>query len=168
MPELRTPQKKHMYKLPRSPTTLVTWLFPLNVSGKNLNSEQVSIFDTQKDYLKSLAHELFSTNFETSPTSIQFIDAALSCTSPIIAPSYTDPNQISIIRRILISLLQNYPPSIDAFAHNDGTGVNLLNANRELQVALVKSELSQIGLTVFAQYYDFLCLWLRGLLDGKT
>ncbi|PHT52900.1 hypothetical protein CQW23_07362 [Capsicum baccatum] len=90
------------------------------------------------DYLKSLAQELFSTNFETLPSSIQFIDAALSCTSPHFAPSYTDPSQKRIIRRHLVSLVQDYPhfkPYIDAFAHDDGTSVNLLNANGELQVS---------------------------------
>ncbi|KAK4357443.1 hypothetical protein RND71_023053 [Anisodus tanguticus] len=101
------------------------------------------------DYLKSLAHELFSTNFETPPSSIQFIDAALSCTSPIFAPSYTDPNQISIIRRHLISLLQKCPslkPSIDAFAHDNGSTVNLLNVNGELQVS---SSTPPIPLTIW-------------------
>lgn len=101
------------------------------------------------DYFKSLAHELFSTNFETPPSSIQFIDAALSCTSPHFAPSYTDPNQKRIIRRHLISLLQDYvsfKPSIDAFMHDDGTSVNLLNASGELQVS---SSTPAIPLTIW-------------------
>ncbi|XP_055811817.1 protein ELC-like [Solanum dulcamara] len=101
------------------------------------------------DYFKSLAHELFSTNFETSPSSIQFIDAALSCTSPHFAPSYTDPNQKRIIRRHLVSLLHDYlsfKPSIDAFMHEDGTSVNLLNANGELQVS---SSTPAIPLTIW-------------------
>ncbi|MCD7467966.1 hypothetical protein HAX54_005683 [Datura stramonium] len=101
------------------------------------------------DYLKSLAHELFSTNFETSPSSIQFIDAALSCTSPHFAPSYSDPNQKRIIRRHLVSLLQDYPrfkPSIDPFTHDDGTTVTLLNTNGELQVS---SSTPAIPLTIW-------------------
>ncbi|XP_059318776.1 protein ELC [Lycium ferocissimum] len=109
------------------------------------------------DYFKSLAHELFFNNFETPPTSIQFIDAALSCTSPIFAPPYTDPNQIRIIRRHLVSLLQDYPsfkPSIDPFTHDDGTSVNLLNANGELQVS---SSTPPIPLTIWLhESYPFI------------
>ncbi|OIT34537.1 protein elc [Nicotiana attenuata] len=108
------------------------------------------------DYLKSLA-EVFSTNLETPPSSIQFIDAALSCTSPPFAPPYTDPNQICIIRRHLISLLQNYPslrPSIDTFTHDDGTTANLLNANGEMQVS---SSTPAIPLTIWLhESYPFM------------
>ncbi|CAN4093362.1 unnamed protein product [Withania somnifera] len=101
------------------------------------------------DYLKSLAHELFSTNFETLPSSIQFIDATLSCTSPHFAPSYSDPNQKRIIRRHLCSLIQDYPhfkPCIDAFPQDDGTSVNLLNVNGELHVS---SSTPAIPLTIW-------------------
>ncbi|CAN4093684.1 unnamed protein product [Withania somnifera] len=100
-------------------------------------------------YLKSLALALFSTNFETLPSSIQFIDAALSCTSPHFAPPYTDPNKKRLIRRHLVSLLQDYPhfkPFIDAFPQDDGTSVNLLNANGELQVS---SSTPAIPLTIW-------------------
>ncbi|XP_016509012.1 protein ELC-like [Nicotiana tabacum] len=108
------------------------------------------------DYLKSLT-EVFSTNLETPPSSVQFIDAALSCTSPPFAPPYTDPNQICIIRRHLISLLQNYPsfrPSIDTFTHDDGNTANLLNANGELQVS---SSTPAIPLTIWLhESYPFM------------
>ncbi|KAA8550809.1 hypothetical protein F0562_002493 [Nyssa sinensis] len=72
-----------------------------------------------------------------SPSSIQLIDAALSCTGPF-ALSYTDPDQKWLIRGHLISLLQDFPslnPSIDTFIHNDGTTVNLLKANGDLHVS---------------------------------
>lgn len=109
------------------------------------------------DYFKSLAQELFSTNYETPPSSIQFIDAALSCTSPHFAPSYTDPNQKRIIRRHLVSFLQDYisfKPSIDAFMHDDGTSVNLLNANGELQLS---SSTPSIPLTIWLhESYPFI------------
>ena len=66
-----------------------------------------------------------------TPSSIQFIYSALSCTTSL-ALSYSDPEQKWIIQKHLTSLLQDYPtlnPSIDTFIHNDGTTVNLLNAN---------------------------------------
>ena len=72
-----------------------------------------------------------------TPSSIQFIYSALSCTTSL-ALSYSDPEQKWIIQKHLTSLLQDYPtlnPSIDTFNHNDGTTVNLLNANGYLFVS---------------------------------
>ncbi|XP_017251982.1 protein ELC [Daucus carota subsp. sativus] len=77
-------------------------------------------------------------NFTMSSTSsIQFIDGALSCTSPF-ALSYTDPYKKLLIRKHLILLLQNFPsfrPSVEAFTHNNGNIVNLLFAAGELHVS---------------------------------
>ncbi|KAF2325275.1 hypothetical protein GH714_026029 [Hevea brasiliensis] len=70
-------------------------------------------------------------------SSIKFIDTALSCTSPY-ALSYPDPKQKWLIRKHLLSLIQDYPiftPSTDTFTHNDGTSVNLLNATGNLRVS---------------------------------
>lgn len=69
-------------------------------------------------------------------SSIQFIDTALSCTSPH-ALSYPDPKQKWLIRKHLLSLIQEYPsftPSTDTFTHNNGTAVNLLNVTGGLRV----------------------------------
>lgn len=73
----------------------------------------------------------------SSPSSVQFIDAALSCTGPY-ALSYTDPDQKWLIRQHLVSLLQNFPslrPLIDTFSHNNGITVTLLNARGDLHVS---------------------------------
>ncbi|TXG63739.1 hypothetical protein EZV62_010733 [Acer yangbiense] len=70
-------------------------------------------------------------------SSIQFIDTALSCTSPF-ALSYTDLNQKWLIRKHLISLVQDHPDftlSTDSYYHNDGSTVNLLNATGYLRVS---------------------------------
>ena len=73
-----------------------------------------------------------------APTSqIRFIDTALSCTGPF-AVSYTDPDQKWLIRKHLISLIQNFPsltPSVDQFFHDNGSTVNLLNVKGYLQVS---------------------------------
>ncbi|GFZ04782.1 hypothetical protein Acr_17g0003540 [Actinidia rufa] len=72
-----------------------------------------------------------------SQPSVQFIDAALFCTSPF-ALSYTDPYQKWLIREHLLSLLQYFSslnPSMDTFFHNDGTTVNILKATGDLQVS---------------------------------
>ncbi|KAL9435989.1 hypothetical protein AB3S75_022117 [Citrus x aurantiifolia] len=64
-------------------------------------------------------------------SSIQFIDTALWCTTPFRL-SYADPNQKWLIRKQLLSLLQNYPSfnlSNDTFTHNDGTAVNLFKVS---------------------------------------
>ncbi|KAK9280912.1 hypothetical protein L1049_003803 [Liquidambar formosana] len=71
------------------------------------------------------------------PSPTQFIDAALSCTTPF-ALSYTDPRQKGLIKNHLRSLLQEFPtlaPSFDTFIHNDGAAVNLLNASGYLHVS---------------------------------
>ncbi|PSS06344.1 Protein ELC-like [Actinidia chinensis var. chinensis] len=72
-----------------------------------------------------------------SQPSVQFIDAALFCTSPF-ALSYADPYQKWLIREHLLSLLQYFPSlnlSMDTFFHNDGTTVNILKATGDLQVS---------------------------------
>ncbi|KAK3193658.1 hypothetical protein Dsin_024968 [Dipteronia sinensis] len=72
-------------------------------------------------------------------SSIQFLDTALSCTSPF-ALSYTDLNQKWVIRKHLISLVQDHPDftlSTDTFNHNDGSTVNLLNASGYLRVSKI-------------------------------
>ncbi|XAR61150.1 hypothetical protein NMG60_11034774 [Bertholletia excelsa] len=71
-----------------------------------------------------------------SQSSIQFIDAALFCTSPL-ALSYADPDQKWIIRDHLLSLLDDFPslgPSAGTFVHNDGTEVTLLYAAGDLRI----------------------------------
>uniref|UniRef100_A0A2N9G6G3 UEV domain-containing protein n=1 Tax=Fagus sylvatica TaxID=28930 RepID=A0A2N9G6G3_FAGSY len=81
--------------------------------------------------------------------SIQFIDSALSCTGTPFALSYSDPDQKWLIRKHLFSLLQDYPtlnPAIDTFNHNDGTTVNLLNAEGYL---FVSHSLPLIALTIW-------------------
>ncbi|XP_052169979.1 protein ELC-like [Diospyros lotus] len=68
---------------------------------------------------------------------IEFIDAALFCTSPF-GLSYTDPDQKLLVREHLLSLFQDFPSlisSFDTFIHNDGTTVNLLNATGDLQIS---------------------------------
>ncbi|XP_031269950.1 protein ELC-like [Pistacia vera] len=92
-----------------------------------------------------------------APTSsIQFIDAALSCTTPF-SLSYTDSEQKWLIRKHLISFLQDYPtfiPSNDSFTHNDGTTVNLLNATGYLHVS---SSTPPIHLTIWVhESYPFI------------
>ncbi|KAF8401777.1 hypothetical protein HHK36_012723 [Tetracentron sinense] len=70
-------------------------------------------------------------------SSIQFVDAALSCTSPF-ALSYRNPNQKWLIRDHLVSLLRDFPsftPSTETYIHDDGTTVNLLNASGTLLVS---------------------------------
>ncbi|CAK7346499.1 unnamed protein product [Dovyalis caffra] len=72
-----------------------------------------------------------------SSSLIEFIDTALSCTSPFTL-SYADSKQKWLIRKDLISLIQDYPSfnlSADTFNHNDGTTVNLLQATGDLRVA---------------------------------
>ncbi|XP_057460723.1 protein ELC-like [Actinidia eriantha] len=72
-----------------------------------------------------------------SQSSVQFIDAALFCTSPF-ALSYTDPYQKWLIREHLLSLLQYFPslnPSMDTFFHNDGNTVDILKATGDLHVS---------------------------------
>ncbi|KAK2987112.1 hypothetical protein RJ640_019672 [Escallonia rubra] len=73
-----------------------------------------------------------------SPMSpIQFIDAALFCTSTF-ALSYMDPDQKWLIRKHLVTLLQDFPslmPSTDTFNYNDGTVANLLNAKGDLHLS---------------------------------
>ncbi|KAM7257832.1 hypothetical protein ACFE04_013573 [Oxalis oulophora] len=69
---------------------------------------------------------------------VQFIDTALSCNNTPFALSYTNPDQKRLIRKHLVSLLQDFPYfrlSFDAFTHNDGTIVNLLNANGSLHIS---------------------------------
>ncbi|XP_065864332.1 protein ELC [Euphorbia lathyris] len=70
-------------------------------------------------------------------SSILFIDTALSCTSPY-ALSYPQPKQKWLIRKHLLSLIQDHPtlsPSTDKFTHNDGTTVNLLYTSGDLRVS---------------------------------
>ncbi|WCJ21616.1 Ubiquitin-conjugating enzyme/RWD-like protein [Euphorbia peplus] len=70
-------------------------------------------------------------------SSILFIDTSLNCTSSY-ALSYPQPKQKWLIRKHLLSLLQDYPtftPSSDKFIHNDGTAVNLLKATGNLHVS---------------------------------
>ncbi|KAL5561808.1 hypothetical protein UlMin_031555 [Ulmus minor] len=72
-----------------------------------------------------------------SPTSIQFIEFALSSSSPFVL-SYTDPDQKWQIRKDLLSLLQDYPtftPSFDTFVHNNGLAVHLLFVSGNLHVS---------------------------------
>ncbi|XP_057460552.1 protein ELC-like [Actinidia eriantha] len=72
-----------------------------------------------------------------SQSSVQFIDAALFCSSPF-ALSYTNPDQKWLIRGHLLSLLQYFPslnPLMDTFVHNDGTTVNILKATGDLHVS---------------------------------
>ncbi|XP_021898072.1 protein ELC isoform X1 [Carica papaya] len=70
---------------------------------------------------------------------IKFIEKALiGSSSSSFTLSYSDPEQKWIIRRHLLSLLQNYPNfkvSADTFNHNDGTSVNLLNVRGFLKVS---------------------------------
>ncbi|RVW54757.1 Protein ELC [Vitis vinifera] len=71
------------------------------------------------------------------PSPIRFIETALSCTGPF-AVSYTDPDQKWLIRKHLISLIQNFPnlsPSVDPFFHDNGSTVNLLNVRGYLHVS---------------------------------
>lgn len=71
------------------------------------------------------------------PSPIRFIETALSCTGPF-AVSYTDPDQKWLIRKHLISLIQNFPnlsPSVDPFFHDNGCTVNLLNVRGYLHVS---------------------------------
>ncbi|KAH7517285.1 hypothetical protein FEM48_Zijuj09G0047300 [Ziziphus jujuba var. spinosa] len=73
-----------------------------------------------------------------SSTSVQFVETALSRTTGPFALSYTDPNQKWLIRKHLLSLLQEYPafsPSFGTFTHNDGTAVNLFYASGELHIS---------------------------------
>ncbi|KAG5250538.1 protein ELC [Salix suchowensis] len=72
-----------------------------------------------------------------SSSLIEFIDTALSCTSDF-ALSYSDSKQKWLIRKHLLSLIQDYPTftlSTDTFFHDDGTTVNLLQATGHLHVA---------------------------------
>nr|GMD69015.1 protein ELC-like [Ipomoea batatas] len=89
------------------------------------------------EFLKSLS-ELFSQTISIQPSSVEFVEAALTSTTGPCALSYYDPDQICLIRRHMISLLQDYPsfkPSMEAFIHNNGSTVNLLTANGELHVS---------------------------------
>ncbi|PKI32841.1 hypothetical protein CRG98_046767 [Punica granatum] len=75
---------------------------------------------------------------------IKFIEAALSngAGSPF-GLSYSDPNQRWLIRKDLLSLLQEFPsfaPSIDTFFHNDGTSTKLLVARACLRVSSIHSD----------------------------
>ncbi|KAJ8899482.1 hypothetical protein K2173_018456 [Erythroxylum novogranatense] len=66
-----------------------------------------------------------------------FIDTALSRTG-FSALSYPDPKQKWLIRKHLLSLIQDHPnftPSTDTFFHNDGTIVNLLYVNGDLHIS---------------------------------
>ncbi|OWM75221.1 hypothetical protein CDL15_Pgr023742 [Punica granatum] len=72
-------------------------------------------------------------------SSIQFIEAALSNGggSPF-GLAYSDPNQRWLIRKDLLSLLQEFPSfslSIDTFFHNDGTSTKLLVARGSLPIS---------------------------------
>lgn len=91
----------------------------------------------------------------SSPSSIQFIDSALSCTSPF-ALSYTDPDKKWLIRKHLILLLQNFPsfrPSVDVFTHNNGNIVNLFFATGELHVSNSTSPVS-LSIWIHENYPD--------------
>ncbi|KAK3441241.1 protein ELC-like [Eucalyptus grandis] len=79
---------------------------------------------------------------------IQFIEAALWCTGPFEL-SYTDPDQKWLIRKDMLSLLQDFPnlsPSMDAYIHNDGSIVNILNAHGTVHVS---SSSPQVPLTIW-------------------
>ncbi|KDP21382.1 hypothetical protein JCGZ_21853 [Jatropha curcas] len=72
-----------------------------------------------------------------SSSSINFIETALSCTTTN-SLSYPDPKQKWLIRKHLLSLIQNYPtfrPSINTFTHNDGTTANLLHVAGNLHIS---------------------------------
>lgn len=100
------------------------------------------------EFLKSLS-ELFSQTISIPPSSADFVEAALTSTTAPCALSYYDPDQICLIRRHMICLLQDYPsfkPSIEAFVHNNGVAVNLLTANGELHIS---SSAPAIPLKVF-------------------
>ncbi|KAL5860152.1 hypothetical protein ACOSQ4_001448 [Xanthoceras sorbifolium] len=81
-------------------------------------------------------------------SSIQFIDTALSCKSPL-ALSYTDRKQKWVIRKHILSLLEDYPDftlSTGKFNHNDGSTVNLLNSSGYLHVS---NSMPPIHLTIW-------------------
>ncbi|KAK6937590.1 Ubiquitin E2 variant, N-terminal [Dillenia turbinata] len=70
-------------------------------------------------------------------SSIQFLETALRSTSPF-ALSYTDPDQKWLIRKHLLSLLQDFPNltlSSNTFIHNNGDCVNLLYGSGLLHVS---------------------------------
>ncbi|KAL3749708.1 hypothetical protein ACJRO7_010777 [Eucalyptus globulus] len=79
---------------------------------------------------------------------IQFIEAALWCTGPFEL-SYTDPDQKWLIRKDMVSLLQDFPnlsPSMDTYIHDDGTIANLLNAHGTVHIS---SSSPQVPLTIW-------------------
>ncbi|OWM74516.1 hypothetical protein CDL15_Pgr005095 [Punica granatum] len=89
---------------------------------------------------------------------IKFIEAALSngAGSPF-GLSYSDPNQRWLIRKDLLSLLQEFPsfaPSIDTFFHNDGTSTKLLVARACLRVSSL-SNLARNLVKLFLKDHPF-------------
>ncbi|XP_050236022.1 protein ELC-like [Mercurialis annua] len=90
-----------------------------------------------------ISRKLMAPSSSSSSSSTQFIDTALSSTTSPYALSYPSPKQKWIIRKHLISLINNYPtfrPSTDKFTHNDGTVVNILNAAGNLTVSVAGCE----------------------------
>ncbi|KAI4326529.1 hypothetical protein MLD38_031835 [Melastoma candidum] len=70
--------------------------------------------------------------------SAQFVEAAFNCAGGQFQLSYTDPEQKLLIRHHLLSLIQDFPYfaiSMDSYAHNDGTVVNLVCAMASLRVS---------------------------------
>ncbi|XP_010527328.1 PREDICTED: protein ELC-like [Tarenaya hassleriana] len=86
-----------------------------------------------------------------SPSPTRFIEKALLAAGPF-ALSYTDPDQKWLIRKHLISFLQDFPNfelSTDTFNHNDGTAVHLFHLQGSLRIRNSILQLTPVELTIW-------------------